>query len=74
MKTITDHPIVRQLVQKFDLEEPKLHNILVDDYELKDGMIVIKSAKVLDNNFEVVRFAKLDMLVDSLPVCNLIFK
>jgi hypothetical protein len=74
MKQILDRPTVRQLAQKFDLEKPQLHNILIDDYELNNGMIVIKSAKVLDDNFEVVRFAKLDKLIDSLSVCNLIFK
>jgi len=47
---------------------------LIDDYELDNGRIVIKSAKVLDDNFEVVRFAKLDRLIDSLSGCNLIFK
>lgn len=74
MKQILDRPTVRQLAHQFYLEKPKLHNILVDDYELNNGMIVIKSAKVLDDNFEVVRFAKLDKLIDSLSVCNLIFK
>jgi hypothetical protein len=74
MKQVIDQPTVRQLVQQFDLEKPKLHNILIDDYELDNGRIVIKSAKVLDDNFEVVRFAKLDRLIDSLSACNLIFK
>lgn len=74
MKQILDHPTVRQLAQQLDLEKPKLHNILIDDYELYNGRIIINSAKVLDDNFEVVRFAKLDKLIDSLSGCNLIFK
>lgn len=73
-KQIQNNPNVRELIKAFDLDEPKLHNILVDDYYLNDGEIVIKSAKVLDSNMEVVRFAKLDKLIDKLSECNVIFK
>lgn len=73
MKLTTSNPNVRDLIKAFDLDEPKLYNILVDDFELDNGRIIINSAKVLDDNFNVTRLADQSKLIDFLPQCNIVF-
>jgi hypothetical protein len=73
MKKIITDPNVQQLINQFDLTIPKMHNILIDDYELDDGRIVINSAKVLSDSMEFVRFADMSRLIDRLDECNIIF-
>lgn len=73
MKTILTNTNVRNLIKAFDLDEPKLYNILVDDFELDNGRIVINSAKVLDDNFNVTRLADQSKLIEFLPKCNIVF-
>jgi monoamine oxidase len=73
MKKILTDPNVQLLIKQFDLEVPKMHNILVDSYELNDGKIVILSAKVLDNELNFVKFADQSRLIDHLHMCNVIF-
>jgi hypothetical protein len=73
MKKIITDPNVQQLINQFDLTTPKMHNILIDDYELDDGRIVINSAKVLSDSMEFVRFADMSRLIDRLDECNIIF-
>ena len=74
MKKIITDPNVQDLIKAFDLEVPKMHNILVDDFELLDGKILINSAKVLDANLNFVRLADLSKLISNLDKCNVIFK
>jgi histidyl-tRNA synthetase len=74
MKKILTDPNVQDLIKAFDLEAPKMHNILVDDFELLDGKILINSAKVLDANLNFVRLADLSKLISNLDKCNVIFK
>lgn len=74
MKKIITNPNVAQLIKQFDLEIPKMYNILVDKYELDDGKIVILSAKVLDNNMKFIKFADQSKLIDSLHLCNVVFQ
>ncbi len=73
MKKIITDPNVQQLINQFDLTTPKMHNILIDDYELDYGRIVINSAKVLSDSMEFVRFADMSRLIDRLDECNIIF-
>lgn len=73
MKKILTDPNVQLLIKQFDLEVPKMHNILVDSYELNDGKIVILSAKVLDSNMNFIKFADQSKLIDHLHLCNVIF-
>ena len=73
MKKILPDPNVQLLIKQFDLEVPKMHNILVDSYELNDGKIVILSAKVLDSNMNFIKFADQSKLIDHLHLCNVIF-
>jgi hypothetical protein len=73
MKKIITDPNVQQLINQFDLTTPKMHNILIDDYELDNGRIVINSAKVLSDSMEFVRFADMSRLIDRLDECNIIF-
>lgn len=70
---ILKDPNVRDLIKAFDLDEPKLYSILIDDYEFKDGTIVINSAKVLDDKMNFIRFAQLDKLVGLINECNVVF-
>lgn len=74
MKKLITDPNVQDLIKAFDLEIPKMHNILIDNFELDDGRIVINSAKVLDDNLNFVRLANLSKLIDNLDKCNVIFK
>lgn len=74
MKKILTDPNVQKFIKAFDLEVPKMHNILVDDFELLDGKILINSAKVLDANLNFVRLADLSKLINNLDKCNVIFK
>jgi hypothetical protein len=74
MKKILTDPIVQDLIKQFNLEIPKMYNILVDQYELNDGKIVILSAKVLDSNMNFIKFADQSKLIDSLHLCNVIFQ
>ena len=74
MKKILTDPNVQEFIKAFDLEVPKMHNILVDDFELLDGKILINSAKVLDANLNFVRLADLSKLISNLDKCNVIFK
>ncbi len=73
MKKILTDPNVQLLIKQFDLEVPKMHNILVDSYELDNGKIVILSAKVLDSNMNFIKFADQSKLIDHLHLCNVIF-
>lgn len=73
MKTILTNTNVRNLIKAFDLDEPKLYNILIDDFGLDKGRIVINSAKVLDDNFNVSRLADQTKLIEFLPKCNIVF-
>jgi hypothetical protein len=73
MKKILTDSNVQLLIKQFDLEVPKMHNILVDSYELNDGKIVILSAKVLDSNMNFIKFADQSKLIDHLHLCNVIF-
>lgn len=74
MKKILTNPNVQELIKQFDLETPKMYNILIDNYELDNGRILILSAKVLDSNMEFIKFADQSKLIDSLPLCNVIFQ
>lgn len=62
-----------ELILTFDLERPKVTNILIDDFQLVDGKIVINCAKVLDNDLKFIRFADLTKLLPHLSNCNIIF-
>lgn len=72
-KIITTSKKVNELVNMFDLSIPKMYNILVDDYELDNGCIKIKSAKLLDDNMKFIRFVDLSKIIDHLTDCNVIF-
>jgi len=44
-KHLLSDPNVRELIRKFDLDEPQLYKIIVDDYCFINGNIVISSAR-----------------------------
>lgn len=73
MKTILQNENFKELASKFDLDVPELHNILIDDYKMVDGKLVVNSVKVLDKDFNFLRFAHMDKLVGNLHACNVVF-
>jgi hypothetical protein len=73
MKRILTNPNIQLLIKQFDLKTPKMYNILIDNYELVDGKILILSAKVLDSNMNFIKFADQSKLIDNLHLCNVIF-
>ena len=71
-KHLLSDPNVRELIRKFDLDEPQLYKIIVDDYCFINGNIVISSARqVTDEDSRPVDLSK---LVDHLMKCNVVFK
>ena len=72
MKDLLTDPNVRDLIRKFDLDEPQLYKIIVDEYSVVDGNIVISSARQITD--EGSRSVNLTKLADHLSVCNVIFK
>lgn len=72
MKDLLTDPNVRDLIRKFDLDEPQLYKIIVDEYSVVDGNIVISSARQITDDGS--RSVNLTKLVDHLSVCNVIFK
>jgi len=73
-KHLLSDPNVRELIRKFDLDEPQLYKIIVDDYCFINGNIVISSAVVLNDDMTFNRKADLEKLLPRLSECNLIFK
>jgi hypothetical protein len=72
-KKIISMKNVRGLIDAFDLEVT-IPNLLVTDYELNNGSIVLHKVMLLDENCEVVRPVNMTKLIDHLSNCNLIFK
>lgn len=64
---------VRGLIDAFDIEVT-IPNLLVTDYELNNGSIVLHKVMLLDENCEIVRPVNMTKLIDHLSNCNLIFK
>lgn len=71
MKILND-PMIRLLVDTFDLETPEQNILEICDYEYKDGAIVIKKIKVLDSDLNFIRFADLEKVTKYLSkyYCN----
>ena len=71
MKMIND-PMIKLLVDTFDLETPEQQVLEICEYEYKDGVIVIKKIKVLDSELNFVRFANLERVTNYLSkyYCN----
>ncbi len=64
---------IKDLIEVFDLIVPTEYNLVVSDYSLVDGKIIIKQIKVLDKKWEFLRFAKLDVVINNLPKYNVLF-
>jgi hypothetical protein len=64
---------IKDLIEVFDLIVPTEYNLVVSDYSLVDGKIIIKQIKVLDKKWEFIRFAKLDVVINNLPKYNVLF-
>lgn len=72
MKDLLTDQNVRELIRKFDLDEPQLYKIIVDEYSVVDGNIVISSARQITDDGS--RSVNLTKLADHLDKCNVIFK
>lgn len=74
MKTLLTNPDVQELIKQFDLEVPKMYNILIDVYSVSNNELIIKHAVVLDKEMMPLREANLERLAGHLHECNVVFK
>lgn len=61
---------VNDFIKIFDLKQTTLE---ISKYEIKNGMIVIKEIKVLDDSGEFIRFADLNKVLPYLKFSNVKF-
>lgn len=71
LKVLND-PMIRLLVDTFDLETPEKSVLEISKYFFEDGVIKIKEVRVLDSELNFVRFADLGKVVNYLNkyYCN----
>ena len=61
---------LNDFIKQFGLKQTTLE---ISKYEIKNGMIVIKEIKVLDDSGEFIRFADLSKIQKYLKYCNVKF-
>ena len=71
MKIMND-PMIKLLIDKFDLETPEQNILEISKYGYENDVIIIKEIKVLDSDFNFVRFANLEKVTKYLSryYCN----
>jgi hypothetical protein len=72
MKLLND-PMVRKLIEVFDLETPDQYILNISDYELINNQIVIKKIEVLDKDGKFVRFVDIKKVLPYLSKYYTIF-
>lgn len=73
-KEIMEMPAFNMLVEKMDLEAPRLYNILVTEWALADNEILIEKAVLLNDDGTKNRSVDLSKLSNHLKDVNFIFK
>ena len=61
---------LNDFIKQFELKQTTLE---ISSYEVKNGMIVIKEIKVLDDSGEFIRFADLNKVLPYLKFSNVKF-
>jgi hypothetical protein len=72
MKLLND-PMVRKLIEVFDLETPDQYILNISDYQLINNQIVIKKIEVLDKDGKFVRFVDIKKVLPYLSKYYTIF-
>lgn len=72
MKLLND-PMIRKLIEVFDLETPDQYILNISDYELINNQIVIKKIEVLDKDGKFVRFVDIKKVLPYLSKYYTIF-
>lgn len=67
-------PAFNVLVEKMDLEVPRLYNVLVTEWGLADNQILIEKAVLLNDDGTENRSVDLSKLSNHLKDVNFIFK
>ena len=67
-------PAFNMLVEKMDLEVPRLYNVLVTEWALADNEILIEKAVLLNDDGTENRSVDLSKLSNHLKDVNFIFK
>lgn len=73
-KEIMEMPAFNMLVEKMDLEVPRLYNVLVTEWALADNEILIEKAVLLNDDGTENRSVDLSKLSNHLKDVNFIFK
>lgn len=73
-KEIMEMPAFNMLVEKMDLEVPRLYNVRVTDWESTDRGILIEKAVLLNDDGTENRSVDLYKLSNHLKDVNFIFK
>ena len=72
MKLLND-PMVKLLIDKFDIETPPINVLEISKYELDGDCIKIKEIKVLDIDMNFVRFANINKVLPYLSSYYTVF-
>lgn len=72
MKLLND-PMIRKLIEVFDLETPDQYILNISDYELINNQIVIKKIELLDKDGKFVRFVDIKKVLPYLSKYYTIF-
>ena len=72
MKILND-PMIRKLIEVFDLEVPEQYILRISEYELINNEIVIKKIQVLDKDGKFVRFVDIKKVLPYLSKYYTVF-
>jgi len=72
MKLLND-PMIRKLIEVFDLEVPEQYILRISEYELINNEIVIKKIQVLDKDGKFVRFVDIKKVLPYLSKYYTVF-
>lgn len=62
--------MLNEFIKQFGLKQTTLE---ISSYEVKNGMIVIKEIKILDDSGNFIRFADIQKVIPYLKYCNVKF-
>jgi uncharacterized ubiquitin-like protein YukD len=72
MKLLND-PMIRKLIEVFDLEVPEQYILRISEYELINNEIVIKKIQVLDKDGKFIRFVDIKKVLPYLSKYYTVF-
>jgi uncharacterized ubiquitin-like protein YukD len=72
MKLLND-PMIRKLIEVFDLEVPEQYILNIPEYELINNQIVIKKIELLDKDGKFIRFVNIKKVLPYLSKYYTVF-